>query len=491
MPARTYNNFSTGVKQDDFLTNWPWFIEHKNIDGLSDGYGMRLWPKVNKLFTSTVPLYGINLEQLSSWSLAESYVWGEGWVIYRGTSADDTPVHTLSATKHIVAVQYLSDYIYFFWKASLSSSLIGLARISKFDADTDNWAGMNETFIASGTGLWIPWIPPIRVIGNFMYMWNSASVKTIDATGVVWNFGFPWEPVVWISTQGATIILYTRSGNIYFWDGVDTTWGAINYIGFRISKVTSKWGLDYVTSEDGQLWVGSGYDFQRIAKPKLSKRMNTTTSYATRLSFAIDEPNLTQNRIFTPALDDLYIYSNDTIKGIYKLGELIDWMAEGLHKIITQNHAGTQLDYIYDMYFYERNLRRLYFSYKADTTYGVDYIDLDSKETCEDGYAVTEVFSGGTAFKKGLKVVREATSFTSGDNYIKLYYRVNNGAWELLRDISESTDIITRQNITTVIGAGFKDFIDVQYKIEIHNETLAEDCPTLHEISFDYDIKEV
>tara|TARA_R110000744_G_C19238641_1_gene548991 strand:+ start:579 stop:776 length:198 start_codon:yes stop_codon:yes gene_type:complete len=65
----------------------------------------------------------------------------------------------------------------------------------------------------------------------------------------------------------------------------------------------------------------------------------------------------------------MYLACNDTIPGIYKYGKLNPQMANGFHKIVTQNHLGTQIDVIYDMYFHQRGSQFLYFSYKAGATY--------------------------------------------------------------------------------------------------------------------------
>jgi len=340
---------------------------------------------------------------------------------------------------------------------------------------------------------------PILNFNNALYSGNSGSIIKVEAGFTPWDnnipseniFGFPGDTVVWLTLQGTTVVVYTRSGIIYFWDGVDTTYQAIKDLKTRVSKVVSKGGIDYVSTEDGQLYIWSGLSFQRVTKPKLSNRMEDNSTYNKRLSFAIDEPNLAQNRSMEVALDDVYMYSNDTIKGIYKYGKLIPWMQDGLHKIITQNHAGTQIDYIYDMKFYERGLRRLYIAYKAGSTYWIDYIDLDSLETCTDGYMISEVFSWGTSLLKELSRMRRATSNTAWNNYINLYYRVNNQDWILIRNINDAENEIERQNISKdATTSSFKRFIDVQLKIEFHNDDGWENAPTLHELMQEYEPNE-
>ena len=161
-------------------------------------------------------------------------------------------------------------------------------------------------------------------------------------------------------------------------------------------------------------------------------------------------------------------------------------MQSWIHKIVTENHQWVQLDVIYDMYFHERGSKRLYFSYKADNVYWVDYIDLDSLETNTDGYIISEVFSWWTSYEKKLLSLLRATSNTSWSNYIKLYYRVNNWTWTLVRTINDSTDTITRDEINSIWWEAFRQNIDVQFKIELHRGQT--ESPVLHEFINNYEL---
>lgn len=487
MVQRTYNNFTPWVQQDDFFTNWPNFIEHKNIDGLRDGYWVTLWPKINKqLTTGTNAIYSMDGVFSWNWDTDRVYLWGENGVIYTLDSTDNTPEHTLSGTKHIVKVLRDNNDLYFFYKDSKSSSNVKVAYITEANANSGTWGSMNESFIISGiTTLWT--IPTLRLWG-FVYVWQLRGVVKMDNTGILDTFSFVDDYVVSITLQGSTVVLYSRSGNVYFWDAVATTYSSIATLWSRIAKAESKAGVDYITTEDGQLYIGSWTQFQRITRPKMSNRMNNNSSYDTRLDFSINQPDGISDTTTISALADMYINASDTIPWIYKYGRLIPWMQDWLHKITTQNNAGTQIDYVYTMLFYERTLRRLYFSYKASSTYWVDYIDMKSLETCSDGYMITEVFSGWTSLKKSLGRMRRATSNTAWDNFIKLYYRVNNWSWVLIRNINDATNEIERENMKGESDTSpFQDFVDVQLKIELHNETRSEDAPTLHEIMQEYE----
>lgn len=493
MPTRTYNTFYQWVQQDDFLSNGANFIEHKNVDGLTDGYWLKLWPKVNKLLTSSDKVIrALYVEQLSDGDLSESYSGWDDGVIYRFTATDDTPTYTMANSGNIIGIYELGSDLYFLYKPDLTSSLIGCAKITKFAANNDTWAAdLDESFIAAGTGLWNPWIPPVIEFNNLLYVWSGTWVRTINSSWLVSNFTFPWDVVSWLSLQGSTVVVYTRWGIVYYWDGVSSTYQAIKNVKSRISKVTSKGWRDYILTEDGQFILGSGLSFTRVTKPKKSKRMNNNASFNTRLDFSLSDSNLAQNRIMSTVLDDVYMFANDTIPGFYKYGHIIPWMQDGSHKVITQDNAATAIDVVYDTIFYERNLRRMYFSYKAWSIYWIDYIDLKSLETCTNGYVITDVFSSWAALKKQISKLRLSYQNTSWNNYVKLYYRVNNGSWVEIRNINEAVDEINRQNINTVAWEQFQQFIDVQFKVELNNDTWAEDSPMLHELMLDYNFIEV
>lgn len=489
MPSRSYNQFSPWVQWDDFLTNGANFIEHKNINGLEDGYGVRLWARVNKWFTTwTEQIISMFLDEKSDGSVTSSYAWGTNGVIYRLDATDDTPTYTLTNGWNIVQIVDLPWQLYFFYKLDLAFTTTSVAKISKSDADADNWAaGMDEIYKVGSFSTEA--IPPILTVGDLLFIWVNSRVATMNSSGTIVEYNFPDSSVVWITLQGSTIVVSCSSGNVYYWDGASTSESARTYVGSRLNSVWQKGNMDYTFSEDGQLILGSGQQFIRATKPKRSNRMDDGTSYDTRLKFG-DASNGIQNRVIVPALDDMYLYANDTTPWIYKYGKLIPWMQDGLHKIITQNNAWAQLDTVYDIWFYERSLGRLFISYKAGSTYWIDYIDVESLETCTDGYFITDVFSGWTNIKKKVIWMQMTNSNTSWDNSISLYYRVDNGSWELIRTYNEATDVITQDDIATVRGTPFKQFIDIQFKVVLHNDTWAEDAPTVHDLTLFYDITE-
>ena len=489
---RTYNIFYPWVKQDDFLTGWPSFIEHKNVDGLRDGYWITLWPKVNKaVLTWTTAVRWMEANQTSSVNLDATFAWGDNWVIYKLNSTDNTPAYTMVNGKNIIQTVKIWVSIFFFYKWSLTSSSIWLAKISINDATSNNWlAWLDETFKAE----WVlshVWVPPVIVIGSEMFFGNTRTwVSKMDEAGLITTKSFIDDYATAITLQGSVLWIYTRSGKIYFWDGWADNESARWVVWARVQKADTLDGRDYITTEDWQSKIGSYTSFQRLTKPKQSLRLENNSVLSDRLKFVDTDEH--QNHTIRVAKDDVYIFNSDTIAWLYKYGNVIPWLPKWFHKIITQNHLWAQIDLIYDMYYYERISRRLYFSYKAGSTFGIDYIDLDDLTTNTSWYAVTDVFTGWTSFKKEINRVRVNVSNVDATNTVKLYYRVNNQSWVLLREIKSTTDdIYYRENITTeATNVALKNFIDIQFKVEFTSANGDNTPPTLHELMLDYDIIE-
>ena len=136
---------------------------------------------------------------------------------------------------------------------------------------------------------------------------------------------------------------------------------------------------------------------------------------------------------------------------------------------------------------YQSATKRLHFSFTQWSTNGIDYIDTSDLTTSQDGYWITDVFSWWTTKKKEINSIRLATSYTNWDNYIKLYTRVNNASsWTLIATINNSTSTITRDEVYSAVD----EFIDLQFKIEIHNDLQNDTPPILHELYLDYNIIE-
>jgi len=482
-----YNRFDLWIKQDNTATfAWsPSFIDSKNLDWLKDWQGVTLWAKVNKLFTSNWALRGIDAEQLWVPNYTRTIVWWDNWDIYKFDSIDNTPEYTITGENIVQIASLGSDYI-IFTKSNLASATIDIYKISKSNVQIWNWTSLSSPLLVAP--LFNIWVPPVLLVGSELYIWWNWVVRKFDWTTITATETFPDEYVTWLTLQWSTIAVYTRTWNVYFWDWWANIESARSKTWARTSKAINLNGVDYLTFEDWQLKKGNYTQFQKITNPKTSFRLEDNSQLQKKLDFSPNDDNL--NHTSVTALDDIYFFGNDSVKGIYKYWSIIAWTQQGLHKIITQNNAWVDIDYIYDMYFYERTDRRLYFSYKADTTYWVDYIDLDDLESCSTWYWVTEVFTWGTSFLKNLNVVRVTFQNTDADKTANLYYRIDNWAWELLRAINSTTEgIYYRENISNdATGWAFKEFIDIQFKVELASTTNDNKPPMMCELFLDYTI---
>lgn len=277
--------------------------------------------------------------------------------------------------------------------------------------------------------------------------------------------------------------IYSSNGRVYFWDWVDTTYSSSQQIAFEIQKVEQNGTIDIVTSEDGDVYLSSGYDTPLLSKRINSKRLEDNTSVVSKLNF---DNAYTVNKSIAVNRGDYYMISNDTKKGIYKYGAIVQGFAPSFHKIITTNSSSVQLDNIYSLFFHAPS-GRLYFSHTVWAVHAVSYIDTQSLAKEKYWYLITDVFSSQTIYNKKIVGLRIWYSNTSGNNYLKLYKRINNGSWELIRTYNEASNTIRRDNIKSET----KEFIDIQYKVELYNDTRGENAPELHELSFDYDIIQV
>ena len=490
MAERTYRDFTTGITQDDVLPIWmPSFLDAKNIDWLKTGYWAKLWPKVNKGIITDVPMRAMGLYQPNTWP-ALVLAWGDEHKIYRVDGTDNTPVYTIDTTTFspvkIFGIVYVSPDFYILYN---SPGWQRIWRINITNVVDDDWDEFIENWLTPELG--IPtYIPPILRTANeeIMLPLREREVWVIDLWSplLLFNSRFLDDRLVGITEQGTTYMLYSASGTVYAWDWASELTSARFQLGARISKVVQKQGIDYITSEDGQLYIWQGFWFQRVTKPRKTNRNNDNTTYGKVLSFA--PLNDLQNRLSVSVQDDVYLWTDDEVKGIYRYGAILPWVAPWFHKVITQNHLWNDIDEVYDMLYSDRE-RRLYISYRTGSTYGIDYIDLDSLECASEGYFVTEVFSANTSYEKEIKAIRKATSNTNGSNAITIYYRVDNGAWELVRNINElQASITVWEPITTANGQTFKKYRDRQYKVVFTNANGGDNTPILHELQEFYDV---
>ena len=484
MPRRTYNTFYKWIQQDDFLTGWANIIDAQNIDGLRDGYFATIWPKVQKQLTTLDAVNAIRVWELSSWALTDSFAWDASWNIYRLDGADNTPSFTLASWNTIQQIVKFNGFYYFFHQ-DITQTSCSIARIlaSEITQATPDWSTIDEAWnIINAVNN-----TPVLVFGDILFIWVSDWIATVDNTQVFddTSFNFTDDYVLWITAQGTTFKVYDRSGKVYYWDGTSASFSSSQQYEFSINWVQQFWGIDYILSEDGDTYISSWYSVQRVTKAQDSLRLEDNSTYQKKLDMSKTPFN---GDALNFARADIYsVSSNDSVPWIYKYGRLIPWLPLGYHKIITQDNTWTDVSNVYTIDYYERTLSRMYFSFKQGATFWIDFIDLKDLTTAQDWNFVTDVFTGWTMFKKKIDRVRITTSFTSWNNFIKLYVRTDNNAiWELVETINNATDVIARKNISSLKW----DFVDIQFKVEIHNDLQTNTPPLPHELSYDYTIIE-
>lgn len=481
MPTRSYNQFYPWIKEDDFLTVWSSIIEWNNVTWLRDGYGLTLWPKMNKqLLTNTAPrtIFWREIEN----ALENMAVWCDGWEIYKLTSTDNTPIYTLTTWWDILNWALLlkgSVFMYFASKNPWTSTFANLMQVTANDFTNESFASANETFLEFNTR----WTPPMLLTWEFLYVWGLNTVYRIDWSWVITTHAIFNRYVVWITKQGTQFRVYTDSGEMVLWDGVSWTTLATIKLGFNPARVTSDNGIDNIVSEDWDYYISSWYTVQLVTKKRKSNRLNDNSQYIKKLDFTT---NLNTGQSIIPGRWWLFMIWFDTKPGIYRREKIIEWLADWYHKVATRDNENIEFDEIFTQTYFSKWQSSVFIWYQSWTTkFWVDYMDLDSKETAKEGYAVTDVFSWWTAYEKEIEVIRFAQSYNGWeDNYIKLYKRINNGYWEEISLTKPSDDTITRENLTLVT----EEWIDVQFKVELYNGLQDDTPPIFHELAHDYDI---
>ncbi len=485
MPNITYKKFYTWISQDDYIV-WEWqYIDGENVDGLETGYWITLAKDRNKgILTSMYPMYGMWGVLTWTWTSNKAYVWSDWveWFIYKLNGVDNTPSHTITSgdTSYLECrdiFYYNSNYYIIAMWPWVESYAIHKISLSNWATDTWSWFTYDDTTASN------KFTPPVLFKDGLVYMGYSGWVIEYDWTTYTTTSLVEWN-VVWLTSHWSTIKIYTDIWQVWYWDG--TTWAsaavnAAQQVWFSIAKVQQVWNIDYITSTDWDLYISSGYTFQLISRKQESNRLEDNTASTNKMAF-IQNTDDADGNLLTFWRSDIYMVNNG--KSLYKYGELMNWLTKWFHNILNTNNTDVTLDRIYTIK-YLPGLKRVYYTYKTGSIYGADYLDLDSELKASDGHIITNIFTWWTTLKKEIREIRLTTSNTSWNNNIKLYTRIDNWTWTLIETINEATDVITR----TETYADVSQFIDIQFKIELHNEAWA-DAPILHELQLNYDIVE-
>lgn len=486
MATRAYNQFFGWIKEDDFLTIWPNFIEWYNITWLSDWIWATLWPKMNKqLLTNFAPrtIFG---RESSSLALDWIAVWTDWWEIYKLDWADNAPIYTLTNNWNILNWAFLrkgSNFMYFASREPwINKASWRLMQVTFTDFQNESFASVNESFLNFN----LTWTPPMLIDWEFLYVWWLNTIHRIDWSWVITSFWIFNRYVTGITKQWTQLKVYTDSWDVAYWDWVSSSVTSVQWLEFRSARVTSYLWVDHIITDDWDYHLWSWYSFSDpVIRKRKSLKLNDNSQYINKLDFTPDTNNDVW-QIITAWRWYIFMLSSDTKPWIYQAWKIVNWLPKGYHKIIVRDNENVEFDELFTQTYIWKWQSKLFIGYQSWTTkFWVDYIDLNSKESAKFWYIVSDVFTWWTSFEKEIEVLRFAQSYNSWANdYVKLYKRINNWVWEEISLTKPVDERITTENLTTVTD----EWVEIQFKIELYNDSQDDTPPYFNELSHDYDI---
>ena len=472
MPKVEYNDYTPWIQKDDIVSPKPGLIEWKNVTWLETGYGITLWPKTTKQVLTSTNIIRWIYDRTVSWINTNLFMFWDWWVVYRWDSVDNTPFFTLPSWDDIHNVLFSPSNKYYMTIQTATDTY----SIGRINADFLTW--VDETI---QTWLISPSVPPMLSDGSLLYIWVGSTIYTYDKSNVEVSYSLFQQHIVWITKHWTQFYVYSNNWTLTLWNWGSSVSANLD-LGVNISRVVQKAWVDYLTSKSWDFYVMSWYTAVLISETKDSKRLDDNSQYTSKLKFKTGDED---NRTLESARDSIYLIANDTQPGIYQFTWLLPWMTPWHHKICTTDNTSTDVDYIYSL-FYNENQNTLWFSYNRWGIFWVDKLEFDNKTTQKDWSFVTQIWRWPPNEVNKNKTIKITFSNTSWNNFIKLYKRIDNWSWELFRTFNRTNDTIHREKITNQNDR----FIDEQIKVELHNDTQAEDAPIVHGFEIDYSVIE-
>ena len=487
MPIIEYTSFFNGNSSDERLAPNSSILESKSVDWTSTSLGICNWPKVNKQIQTAMKPYFIHQD---SDGITNMYiVWHDGTTgyIYRADNADNTPTVTVTdtwqTTENTTGTAYNRfEFIYRYnngyflvWKWSNGNyNIHHIAWTIESWTYTYNlvwwdvWTSAPPCFLKSEDNIYIGLWSWVFVVSS---SWTSPFYDLTRYSLIEWS-------VAWITKHGTTFLVYTNRGEVIFWDWSSSTWSATNALWFIPRNVTQAAKYDFLSDHEWNMHIGTWYSMTKVTQSVLSKRLDDNSGIKTN-------NNINTWNWFSSISIGLwqFFWTWDDVKGIYQYNNILPWQNSGLFKVISTDNAHNDLTEVSCIDNNRFSPDRVYFAYYNGSTYWVDYVDYSTREKTRDWSFVTQVFVWNVMEIQELKQVQAVVSNTSWNNYVKVYTRIDNGSWTEIMDINEATDIITRVESFEVIDR----FQEIQFKVELHNDTQWTDWPILHWLLFEYD----
>lgn len=472
MPTRIWNRFDVWEWQEDTLVPWTArIIDSSNVTGLKTWLWITLWPKVNKLLLTNWAMRGFWLDDDTDNNNTLNFAYWEDWEIYRFDSLDNTPIYTHTNWNIIEWFFEINNRYYFQTNGDL---YLG-------QATTNAFTSINEDYVSLPS--FASEFAPVMKHNNLTYYGTWNTINIFESISDPWSTMtskslFTWS-TIGITSRWWQIYVFTTNKDVALWDWWNTiNW--VNKLSIRPRCVYDMWWTIFMNWTEWSLLLWDWWNFQEFTSIKKSNRLNDNSWFKTKYDFW-NVTLWTRGQTITWKWEKVYISSNWDTPWIYEYGAILPWLSKWFHKIITKNHNWDDIDEVFCMNYGYRS-KKLYFAYRSWTTYWIDYIDTDSLESAGLGYFITEVFSANTTYIKKPKEIRLTVENVIGNNYVKIYERVNNWDWELLRTITNETETIFKKEIKNYT----KENIEVQFKVELYRESW--EAPIVRELYYDYEV---
>lgn len=478
MPTQNYTSFYKGISKDDYVA-LPWsYLYGRNIDGSIFWYGVTIARKSTKVIEVQHPIYDITA--LVTRNTARNLlVWHDwtNWYIYNIGSDDNTPEKIVtpwdtSCPLLVWAASLEWGYV-FIWRSSSNYQVHNIHTAPDYvSLSLTYWTYAWGDFLSDS-------IPAYIVEKSLVMIGANDKVITVDNVPLVKLLKVVSWAVTTIASSWSVILLYTIDGKVYTWNGVGTSTTGSKSTGYKVVK---SWGSGwevYTTTEKWVLLRGNGVEFNELYRKRRTTKAEDNTSYYDIIDLSMPEADRTTwNSIQWIEWEIFFIEGQ---KRISKLSSPRSDMERGYHSTLDTDHAGRKIDKIYCIREVGWNL---YFSYKSWVYYGVDFIDSDSLKSLSSAEMILPVFRGVPDEENKEARVKFTVSNTSGNKRVRLYKRIDQGAWELIRTINQTDSYIFREKISLTN----KQFTEFQYKIEFENPDQDDRPPILHSISIDYNV---
>lgn len=481
MPKHKVHSFYKGIAKDDYVVE-PWtYLYWNNVDGSIFWYWLTISRKSRKLISTNHPIYNIWWRLHSSGNDGKLMVWHDGvsWYIYNFDSSDSSPEVTVTSNETIhnllTGVAYQGDYIFIGHRPD-DADRNAIAWASN-EALTMNYDLADEVILND-------YIPPIISSKWLIYIGWRRKITTVDtnsSTPTLSTNTFITDDVTSIVENGTTILIFTDDKRVATWDGVleSITWS--KNIWYKVIQSSPSSGQVYWISQDWHLLRWNWYEFTEMYRQRKTLKAESSTEYYKLFDVWVSQSDVTTGNSIESI--DHEIYFIEWWKRIWKISTVRPDLSEWYHTILDRNHNWDMIDRIYCI---RESWGNLYYSYKAWSTYWVDYIDLSSLESHSSWTVIFTVLRSEPDYVwKENKLDFTISNLSENGKSIDLYSRIDWSEWESLWTYTSSDRLIKRIEKASLS----RQFIDHQFKMVLHNTAQDDKPPILHSATLTYSDK--